>query len=94
MSKSQVIKHRKAIALEVLVKFDNTGRECPPLMPFDISTNKTYELISAIHNKKHKNTFDFPVYEAPQSKQREDIFEFTRKNAREQEGYLAVLKLL
>ena len=40
-TKSEIMRRKKAIALEVLVKFDNKTRECQPIMPFDIKTDKT-----------------------------------------------------
>jgi len=54
---------RQAIALEVLVKFDNSMKECPPIMSMDINKDKNYKLVSCDFERRNKGNIEFAFFE-------------------------------
>jgi hypothetical protein len=79
LSKEELMNRKATISLEVLVKFDNSMRECPPMMPME-SENQSFLLVPAM--SKTSARFDFDVMEADPPKDRAKMAQESIKNAR------------
>lgn len=45
------------------MKFDNSMKECPPIMSMDIKKGKNYKLVSCDFEKRNKAKIDFAFHE-------------------------------